>query len=225
MSTPITQSKRKCSYTIKFKKNVINHALACGSKYKTSRVFNISRSNIIRWCKLDDDILNNEFVTQNTRRIAFKSTETRRNVAQNSECEQIVYDWFKEQRVKKLGVSTLSLRNKMNSEMINKNITDKIKPTNSWLQRFMARYGLSLRRISGSGRSFPSDLKEILNTYFTDLQEIIAREKYKSHQIFNFDESFFRMDCPSAYTVSHIGARKTNSKSTGKEKAKFIFYL
>ena len=65
--------------------------------------------------------------------------------------------------------------------MINKNITDKIKPTNSWLQRFMARYGL--RRISGSGRSFPSDLKEILNTYFTDLQEIIAREKYKSPNI------------------------------------------
>lgn len=33
------------------------------------------------------------------------------------------------------------------------------------------------------------------------------------------------MDCPSAYTVSHIGARKTYSKSTGKEKAKLSTLL
>ncbi len=61
--------------------------------------------------------------------------------------------------------------------MIEKNIENKIKPTTAWLQRFMVRYGLSLRRIYGSGRSFPSDIRLIVDIYIDDVQNIIVREK------------------------------------------------
>ena len=74
--------------------------------------------------------------------------------------------------------------------------------------------------LTGSGRAFPANTKEIIVAYLDELNGLIKKNKYNKNEIFNFDETSIYMDMPSKYTVSHVGARKTFSKSTGKEKAR-----
>ena len=183
--------------------------------------FNVSRTNVIRWCQSAGSVLiKNKRINRETRRVNKLSDEARQKSARNQECEKKLYEWFVEQRNQNIGVGTLSIRNKMNSILQELKPINPVKPTNSWLQRFNNRYNLTLRRISGSGRSFPSNLQEIIQKYFDEMRDILRQNQYKDSEIFNFDESCFRLDSPSLTTISHIGARKTYSRTTSHEKAK-----
>ena len=46
----------------------------------------------------------------------------------------------------------------------------------------------------------------------------MKENNFMAYEVFGFDKTSFRLDSPSNLTVSEIGARKTYSKSTGKEK-------
>ena len=219
MRPNVEDLKKRTSYSLRFKRIVVKHALEI-SKNDASKKFNISRSNVIRWCDSIQVLDNQNKVNRETRRINNTDENSQKNSAQNPECEKLLHDWFVEQRAGNIGVGTLSLLNKMNIILKEIKPTNPIKASRSWLQRFMKRYNLSNRRISGSGRAFPSNLKELISNYFNEIDNILSKKKYKAHEIFNFDESCFRIDSPSSTTISKVGARKTYSKSTGKEKAK-----
>lgn len=214
-------NRKRVTYTVRQKRNVIKTVSQGTSIRKTSLDFDIPRSNVIRWCNESNVyVKKHKNLTRFTRRVVSTTSDGRQSLGQNSECEKLVFEWFKEQRRQKLGVGTLSIRNKMNMVMEELSPENQIKASGSWLQRFMSRFDLSLRRISGSGKSFPENLQEIVKNYLYNLHEVINQEEYKEHQIFNIDESCFRMDCPGSYTVSIKGANKTYAKSTGREKVK-----
>ena len=197
-----------------------------GNKSQTARDLNISRSCIRSWMKTRESLCENDSITQKSRRIRY-DPDSRKIMGFNPLGESRVYEWFRIQRVAKIGVSRLSIMDKMRADQLNNPPIKPIKVTYSWLDRFMDRNQLSLRRISGSGRSFPANSKEIIQNYLGNLHGMIALSSFEPNEIFGFDETCFRLDSPNQYTVSEVGARKTYSKTTGKEKAKFviIFYI
>ena len=84
----------------------------------------------------------------------------------------------------------------------------------------MNRNKLVIRRISGSGKAFKSDVVETIKTYIDSVQSIILNGNYGPAEILNFDESSFYMDSVGNYSVSTRGARKVYARTTGKEKVR-----
>jgi len=96
----------------------------------------------------------------------------------------------------------------------------KFRVSYGWCRRFMNRYRFSMRRISGSGRSFKPDTPIIIAKYLREIRELIREHGFTDDEIFNFDESSFYMDAVGAYTVAQKGSRKTYAKTTGHEKVR-----
>lgn len=94
------------------------------------------------------------------------------------------------------------------------------KASYGWVRRFMKRYNLVLRRISGSGRAFKSDTAQVVTEYLRSVREIIATEQFEDFEIINFDESSFYMDSVGNYSVATKGSRKVYARTTGKEKVR-----
>ena len=213
-------SRQRKSYTLKFKRKVIFLFEQCGNKSLVARENNISSEIVTRWVQNKAKIMNSVRCNKDTRKIRIISISVQKLNCLNPEAEARIYNWFLSQREKKIGVSRLSILNKMLKDQEENQPANSVKVSLSWLQRLMKRNQLSLRRISGSGRSFPSNSKEKITNYLLELHTIVKNNKFKAFEVFGFDETCFRLDSPSNLTVSEIGVRKTYSKSTGKEKAK-----
>ena len=209
---------KKGSYTIKFKREVILKADSTNIS-SSSRQYAVDRKNIRRWMQDRENIFHNSSQNLNMRR-RFKPDPQR---CRNPEGEKRVYDWFCEQRRMKNGVSRLAMMKRMNDDQLEHKPMITTRASFSWIQRFMSRYNLSLRRISGSGRSFPSDTKNIIQNYLEELHRIMLDNNFTSNQV--FDETSFYMDMPSSYTFAHVGDRKTYAKSIGKGKNRLIIKL
>ena len=75
---------KKVSYTMRFKRSVVRHAFDTGSKSKTSKHFNVPRSNVIRWCQSAGSVLiKNKRINRETRRVNKLSDEARQKSARN----------------------------------------------------------------------------------------------------------------------------------------------
>ena len=97
------------------------------------------------------------------------------------------------------------LLNHMNPEANNeeKETIKNFKASYGWLKRFMNRFDLVQRRITGTGRTLPKDCKEQIKSYLGTIQEIA--KTYNPKNIFNFDESSFYMDMPGNYAIEKRG--------------------
>ena len=210
------------NYSLRYKRRVLlKYDEFRQNKYKTAKFFSISRVNVIRWTNNRESIFATSKTTDFSTLRIIKPNLTR---CKNPQGEKRLYDWFCGLRENRVGVSRLALLDRMHKDQQENIPETPVKIGYSWLNRFMRRYDLSLRRISGSGRAFPANTKEIIEAYLEELYGFITKHKYNKNQIFNFDETCIYMDMPSKYTVSHVGARKTFSKSTGKEKARYFCF-
>lgn len=103
------------------------------------------------------------------------------------------------------------------SVITQQDITD-FKATHGWVTRFMRRWSLVTRRISGSGRSFKSDTPNTIQEYLVKVRGL--SRNLALCEIINFDESSYYMDSVGNMTVATKGARKTYCQTTGKEKTR-----
>ncbi len=103
------------------------------------------------------------------------------------------------------------------SVITEQDITD-FKATHGWVTRFMRRWSLVTRRISGSGRSFKSDTPNTIQEYLVKVRGL--SRNLALCEIINFDESSYYMDSVGNMTVATKGARKTYCQTTGKEKTR-----
>ena len=102
---------------------------------------------------------------------------------------------------------------------------DGFKASCGWLDRFMKRHSLSLRRKTTISQSVHSDVIPKLVSLVLHLRTMQVRHKYSTDSIFAMDETACWMDMPSDTTVANTGSHSIPLKSTSPEKDHFTITL
>ena len=89
-----------------------------------------------------------------------------------------------------------------------------------WLEKFMSRYGLSLRRRTSIGQKDPQQLINRLASYVIHARRMQMRCNFKASQIYAMDETPVWQDIVGTTTVPKVGSQDVVLKSTGHEKAR-----
>ncbi len=122
--------------------------------------------------------------------------------------------------------------------------------SNGWITRFLKRFILVSRRITGSGKKLPKNAADIAGAYLSEVRDKIASngdnlifinstsihcviylyadfqyqfsilKGYELGQIIGFDETTFYLDMPGNYTYEQVGARRVLASTTGHEKVR-----
>ena len=92
--------------------------------------------------------------------------------------------------------------------------------SNGWIQKFMRRYGLSLRRKTTAAQKDPEQLIDKLVAYVLQARILSKRFGYQPCNIIAMDETAVWADMTSETTVESKGARTVCLKTTGHEKVK-----
>jgi hypothetical protein len=208
------KTKRKRSYTMLFKKAVIRDAEITRNKSKTAKKYRILRHSVIEWIKKKDKI----FATKQhfKRRKIFLSENGKKSMYE--ECEVLLFDWWKNQRDESKIVNITDIQNKMIELVRNRDKDSSFKASKGWANRFMNRFDLRNRRITGCGKNVSKECKTEIINYLKAVEKM--RQNIPLKAIFNFDETSFYMDMPGNYTLAKKGEKRVFAKTTGKEMAR-----
>jgi hypothetical protein len=74
-------------------------------------------------------------------------------------------------------ISKKKLLEKMQNELLQINIPD-FKGSNGWLDRFIKRYQIAKRRVTGSGKKLPEDMTELIWAHIGEVNELIESQGF-----------------------------------------------
>jgi hypothetical protein len=94
----------------------------------------------------------------------------------------------------------------------------KFQASSGWLCRFLGRFKLVTRRISGSGRELPKDCFKEINEYLKSVNGLM--KSYAANAIISFDETSIYADMLGNYTYEKRGKAKVSAVSSGHEKVR-----
>ena len=162
----VKTSKRN-SFTFSFKKMALLHLKITNSQNKTSQNLRIHRRTLRNWVADTEKIFNYNGLSSKKR----LTDKSKQRSARFSDCENKVYEWFLEKKEQRINLLPLTIQNKMLEEVKIKypEIKDFIA-SYGWLQRFLNRFNLVKRRISGK------KFKKSVNLYFIKYFLTIKRQ-------------------------------------------------
>ena len=133
--------------------------------------------------------------------------------------EKKLLDYYKDLRKNGIGLSTRKLILHARSEAKkDKNI--QIKFSRGWLQKFMRRNKISMRKKSTTVQKPIDQIAEISKKFLEKVHKLIydTESKYDQDHIINVDETSIQRDAPPERTMEDQGAKKVVISSGGKEK-------
>ena len=161
--------------TIFLKLNVVEHFKKSQNVSETAREFNIERKSVRFYVKQEEKLR-----TAPRKR---KNSRLKNNKPLHPECESQLISWFREQRLKRVCVSGNELKAKM-LKLVESGIDEhNFKASTGWLFNFTRRFRLSRRRITTSGRDFPTNSKEIISDHVANINDYIEDKNYTLSEI------------------------------------------
>ena len=143
-----------------------------------------------------------------------------RNVIDDN-LDEIVLEWIHGRRANGLRVSRKLITVKakhLYEERCPEGEKDLFKTTEGWLQKFMLRNGLSLRRETTTAQQDPHRVIDELISYILHVPRLSQQRNYQPPCIIDVDETPVWDDMVSDTTVEKVGATSVNLKTTGHEK-------
>ena len=122
------------------------------------------------------------------------------------ELDNEVYEWIIAQRRLKLPISWRSIQVRARGLALDKNVND-FTASNGWLQKFLARHGLSLRRVTTACQKAPAELVERLSDFFLFVRRLLSTNNYPDSAIYGADECGVWLDGQTHTTVEVKGAK------------------
>ena len=103
--------------------------------------------------------------------------------------------------------------------MTENNLVD-FKASRGWLEKFMKRNGLSLRRKTSVAQQYPDRMVATLVSYVIQVRQLQEKHNYKASDINAIDETPVWYDMLLETTVDATGKKSITPKSTSHEKAR-----
>jgi len=170
------------------------------------------------------------YLRQEAELVAVDYNRQRRTVLSGRKCqfedeEKEVHAWFKSQRAARIPVAGITIQAEMRSVVDREHPELSIngtpfKASDGWFSNFCKRNRLSRRKITTSGRPFPTNSVEILAEWVKDVNDCIDEFEFNPTEIVHMDETSMYMDMPGSYTFETIGAKRVEAGTTGKEKTR-----
>ena len=148
------------------------------------------------------------------------------------EAEDLLYSWIIEQRKKGLAVNYTSTRLQM-CKILKKPIIQALYPAGeyefqvnlSWVNCFMKRFDLSLRRRTKISQKLPEDTEEKLEEFRRFVIRLRTQYNFDLNSIFNMDETPVWFDMAGNMTINNKGDKTVHIRTTGNDKNRFTVVL
>ena len=207
------------SYPASFKLKVITEAENT-SNHAASRTFKVSRGSIISWYK----------DKQKLQELPRRKRTNRGRAASFVALEQVLQQWNEDKRrqgfiVTRAMIRFEALKLKTTAEFNTLAGINQFRASNGWLQRFMNRYGLSVRARTKIAQKLPAELDEKVMAFHRFVLTQRKRNNYDLSQIANMDETPMCFDMVPSRSVDHVGTKTVMVKTTGHEKSHFTCVL
>lgn len=92
------------------------------------------------------------------------------------------------------------------------------KASSGWLDKFLKRNNLVLRRISSRGRALPTNSVDVIRRFIEKSNDV--NSKRSLDKIYNFDESTIYLDSPENYTYEKRGTKRVVANTSGNERTR-----
>ena len=97
--------------------------------------------------------------------------------------------------------------------------------SNGWVQKFMARNGLSVSSRTTESQKDPDRLSDKLIAYILQVRRLRNRHSYSYSDIITMDETAALQDMLSSTTVDNVGEKSIQLKTTGRYNSKVFVCL
>jgi len=97
--------------------------------------------------------------------------------------------------------------------------------TLTWIQSFMKRYNLSLRRKTKISQKLPEDTEEKLDEFRRFIIRLRTQYNFDLNSIFNMDETPVWFDMAGNMTINNKGDKTVHVRTTGNDKNRFTVVL
>ena len=138
--------------------------------------------------------------------------------------DEVLLEWVHQRRSGGLRVSRKMITHKVRAIYEQKCKTAQVPPSfiasNGYVQKFMARTGLSVRRRMTESQKDPDKLIEKLIGYILQVRRQRSKSSYSHSAIIAMDETAVWQDMLSSTTVDNVGEKSIRLKTTGHEKSK-----
>ena len=216
------KGKKIRSYPVKMKIEAVNYA-EINSNRAAGRKYRVDEKRIREWRKNKAKI---------PALVVLKNSKTRKRLdgdgakPLSTNLEERVVDWISVRRssglrlLRKLVMKKTQLlyQEMSTSEGILEN--EEFKTSRGWLEKFMHRNNLSLRRKTSIAQKGTEKLIAKLVSHVIQIRRMQKANNYQDAQIFAMDETPVWSDTVSQTTVDACGKKTITMKTTGHEKSR-----
>ena len=203
--------KKKKSYDAAFKLSVVQYA-AKHSNREAGKKFGVGESSVRDWKKQQDKLSD---LPSKKRRLPGGGRKPL-----DQDMEAWLKEWIEEQRSRHLRVTRSAIQKKA-TEIHG----DGFVASRGWLERFLERNGLSLRRRTTVSQRLPQDLIQKVSSFLLHVRRLRLQHHHSLTAIGNMDEIPLWLDMPGDTTISRVGDRTVSIRTTGHDKGRFTVLL
>ena len=179
--------RQRTSYSIEEKLTVVKYAQENG-RNAAAKYFSLDAPMIGRWIKQSS-----KWEEENKKK---KRVGTPGRKAFYPEAENLLYSWIIEQRKKGFAVNYIAVRLQM-CKILKEPTIQALYPAGecefqgnlSWINSFMKRFNLSLRRRTKISQKLPEDTEEKLEEFRRFVIRLRTQYNFDLNSIFNMDET------------------------------------
>ena len=178
--TMAEQRKLKRSYDVSFKLRAVESAEK-STKEAAARHFGVDARRIREWCAQKEKLISLKECGKSKRR----RLDGGGRKAMDEDMEDALFSWVQDMRSRNLRVSRKMLRLRARDL----STSADFQASRGWLQRFMQRRKLSLRRKTTVCQTVPADCIPKPVSFVTHVRQLQLRHNYRHDSIFAIDET------------------------------------
>ena len=217
------------SHSLEFKRTVISHARTPGNSLRaTAAKFAVTRKMVRSWVRTSEKIEETASSRHVSAKKHFRLAGGGRKV-KSKELEEALYAWY---------LAELDTRNAISRRRIilhARELRGKISETKpevaclalskGWLDRFLARHKLTLRRTTTVCQKPPAEYVNKICDFIQYVRDMIKERKVKLSHVYGADETSVWLDPPNSTSIAPIGSRDVPVRVAGHEKQRVTVML